>query len=598
MGMNFSDADLDNIKSRIDIVELIESYIPLKKNGANYKALCPFHSEKTPSFLVTPQKQIYHCFGCHKGGDIFRFLMDMENISFPESVVKLAGRCGYALQEKASMAPYAKSEKEELYRCLEKVTFFYHDFLMKKPQAQKARDYISSRGISEQSIYKWKLGFAPVSGAKLLTDYMRKEGFSVDHLIKSGIFKKNEASSKPADRFFNRIIFPIFDEQGRVISFGGRVMDSSLPKYINCPETKLYQKGKVLYGFFQSKQKIRENKSVLIVEGYFDVIQLHQAGIETVVAPCGTALTEDQINILSRFADCFYLAFDSDQAGVNAALRKLDVILEGGIKANVVCLPQGDDPDSFVRKHGRDKFEKIVSASEPALDFRLKILISQHGIDDEYGRIKVAESMMEIVSKQSNKMLAESWIKKIEENLGFSEEVLRSEFFKKQRKTLNKLSRSIPSNEPVLSDTIPVWEKEILSIILNATESELIDQAKKNLKKEYFSNTILCHLWEKVEEFDCINLGADSNLGKKLLHIYKEDDQIVSFLTELIANQSAIDQPEKMLDDYLNRLKKEYLQKKIKSCMESLGTASGEQVSLLLRQLHDLKQEKVRLGIF
>lgn len=599
MGINFSDLDLDNIRSRIDIVELIESYIPLKKSGANYKAICPFHSEKTPSFVVNAQKQIYHCFGCHKGGEIFRFVMDIENITFPEAVRKLADRCGYILPESDSQASYKKSEKDELYQCIEKIAIFYHDYLIKKPQAQKARDYLRHRGIDTKSITRWKMGYAPPSGAKMLTDFIKNEGFGVDHLIKAGVLKTNEKTKRPVDRFFNRIMFPIFDEQERVISFGGRVMDSSLPKYINCPETMLYQKSKVLYGFSHSKQKIREKKSVLVVEGYFDVIQLHQSGVETAVAPCGTALTEDQINVLGRFADQFYLAFDSDQAGVNAALRKLDVILEGGIKANVVCLPQGEDPDSFVKKYGKDNFEKTIFASEPALDFRLKILISQFGIDDEYGRIKVAESMMELVSKQPNKMLAESWIKKIEETLGFSEEVLRSEFLKRRRKILNRATQSTQNKgETVLADPIPIWEKEIFKIILNTSDPEILETAKKCLKKEYFSNKMLCHLWEKIEETSCENCDGEIILVERLVSMYKEDEKIVSLLTEMVSSCSEEEKDFANLDASLKRLKKEYLQDRIKSCMESLDRAGEEEVFLLLKQLQELKQEKIQLGIF
>jgi len=595
MQYNISDADLDNIRARVDIVELIESCIPLKQSGANFKACCPFHNEKTPSFVVNQQKQIYHCFGCHKGGDVFGFIMDWEQVSFPEAVTRLADRCGYALVEKTggyTKSSVKKSEKERLYGCLKSAAKFYHDYLLK---SDKPKKYLINRGLTPETIKKWQIGFAP-ENSSILTAGLKKQGFSPQDLIKCGLMKKHEKTGRLVSRFFNRIMFPIHDEQKRVVAYGARVMDDSLPKYVNSPETPLYNKSKILFGFSHCKNKIRSQKSMLVVEGYFDVIQLYQAGIHTAVAPCGTALTEQQLNIIKRYTDVLYLAFDSDQAGVNAVFKKLDVIMEQGINAKVVVLPKGEDPDSFVKKHGKENFEKKLKQGEPILDFRLKILTEHYGIDDEFARVKIAESMLETISKIKNDLLVESWLRKVSEKLNFTFEALERKYrqnkkkggFKQRNKALNK------KNSGVKIEPIPPWEREIFVILLN-TGGELIDYGKKTLKKEFFSNIILRQLWENIGSFSEDVYPA---LNERLMNDFRDDGNVVSLLTEYASQYVSYDHPESVFEDSLKRLKREYLDKSISKCMASLASAKEEEVPFILKQLQDFKQEKTRLGVF
>jgi len=590
MNSSFNDNDLDYIRSRIDIVELIESYIPLKKNGANYKACCPFHKEKTPSFVVSSQKNIYHCFGCHKGGDIFTFMMDWDNLSFPEAVVRLADRCNYTLTGSGqhNRNVVKKSEKDYLYDCMDKATIFYHDFLKTHPSAAAAKDYFFKRGFSAETLDKWKIGFAP-SGSGLLVNFMKKSGFSADDLLKVGLLKKND-HGKLGERFFKRIIFPIFNEQKRVVSFGGRVIDDSLPKYINCSETLLYNKSKILYGFGHAKSRVREKKAVIIVEGYFDVLRLHENGIETAVAPCGTSLTEEQIMILRRYCDQMYLAFDSDQAGVNACLRKVDVILEQGIKAKVISFPKGEDPDSFVHRFGKEKFVEKIKQCEPILDFRIRVLEDSFGIQDEFGKTKVARSMMDLISKQPDKLLADSWVRKLSERLGFSQEVLRSEFGKSRNKYL-KQQRVVYTEKQVSREAdVPVWEKEILRLVLKG-DKNILDLAKKLLKDNLFFNRLVALLWD-----DVLNHKGEGSLIENLVDRYRRDAQVFPLLTSISSQGDFDGDGEHYLRESIERLRLEYLNREIQSCLDSLERSSGEEDVSILEKLQELRQEKKRLS--
>lgn len=593
---SFSEHDIDAIRGRIDIVEFIQSFVPVQKAGVNYKTRCPFHNEKTPSFVISPQKQIFHCFGCHKGGDIFKFLMEYESLSFPEAVSRLADRCGYVLEHGLSkeQVTVKRSEKEHLFECLDTVAQFYQKVLQNDYCAEKARVYLSKRGISGQTLRTWRLGYAP-SGSDQLVQFMKKKGISEQDLVKIGILKQHEQSGKFTTRFFNRIIFPIFDDQHRVIAFGARVMDNSLPKYVNSPETGLYQKSKILYGFSHAKSSLKDTKSVLVVEGYFDVIQLHQTGITTAVAPCGTALTEKQIEFLARYVDRIYLAFDADQAGVNAAVRKLDMLLAQSIRADVVRLPEGEDPDSFVRKFGREQFEEKITQSEPVLDFLLTVLIAQHGTDDEFSKVKIAEYMMELIARQPNNLLVESWIKRIEKALGFSEGVLREEIGKKKKKYSQEQVRHVPLEKPKYSSVpIPPWEKEIMRLIVQEKEG-IFEIVKNTLKKEFFSNIIIRQIYDKVFSDD---LNGCNSFSDRLLDIFRNDEGTLSILTELISLEREEGDPILVFNQEFKRLKKAYIESKITECMKLLETAGEDERKELQKQHQALEEEKRTLGIY
>ncbi len=368
---------IEEVRRRNDIVEVIAEYLPLKGSGGNYKALCPFHSEKTPSFTVTRQKQIFHCFGCGVGGNIFHFIMKYEHMSFPEAVTYLAKRAGVTLPKSRFSATSSPLEthKEQLYGMNELAAKYFHQLLLNSPQGEKARSYLQTRGIDQHSIERFHLGYAP-EGWDGLVRYGTERGLQPQMLAEVGLVKAREDGRGFYDRFRDRLMFPICNVIGRVVALGGRLLENlpEAPKYLNSPETAIYKKGTLLYGLHLAKQSIRAEGRVLIVEGYLDLISLFQSGIEHVVATLGTALTRSHVQLLKAYAKEAILVFDGDAAGRSAALRgkeyflqghvryflpsahvsSLQGALEGDLHAKVVLLPQGHDPDTFVQAEGRD----------------------------------------------------------------------------------------------------------------------------------------------------------------------------------------------------------------------------------------------------
>ncbi|MEW6534876.1 MAG: DNA primase [Candidatus Auribacterota bacterium] len=597
MNGSFSKQDLDAIRDRIDVVELIDSYVPLKKSGSNYKACCPFHQEKTPSFMVNPQKQIYHCFGCQKGGDIFSFVMDYENLTFPEAIQRLADKCGYQLtQESGPDAPRGpgKSQKDRLYACMNQAADIFSDMLLNQPLGKTAREYLQRRGLSAQTIKSWRLGYAP-TGSQQFVAAMRKAGFSEKEMIQTGLLISIPDRKTTRTRFFNRIMFPIWDDQNHIVSFGGRVMDNSEPKYLNCSETVLYNKSSILYGFSAARQTVRTGQPLIVVEGYFDVIQLHQAGITGAVAPCGTALTDNQIAKLKRYSDTVYLAFDSDAAGINASLRKMDSFLDHSINTQIITLPSGEDPDSFVRKHGADAFNALLTKSTPAFDFRLASFTTRYGKDHEFNRMKIASEMLALVARQKNSLLADSWLQILHSELGFSPEVLLNELRNHQNRTHRQTVRQEKQSalEPAETEIIPVWEKEILRLIL-IHHADLLEKAKKILINNCFSSTIIRSIWDIIFSFNAAN--SHKSLSEFVLDELRGNKETCSLITELVSFNISEENIELIFNDAVKRLQKEHLEKTIQKLTASLNKASEEEKFFILKQINELNKERANLN--
>ena len=391
---NFSEAK-EEVKKAADIVEVIGQYVELKKSGQNYVGLCPFHSEKSPSFTVNQNKQIYHCFGCGKGGDVFTFWMEYHNLDFPQSLKDLAERYNIPLPQKRDVyADKKKTElKEQLFKINDLAGNYFHTILLKSTDGKPGRDYFSRRHISQETISTFRLGYA-VNRWDGLLNYLKSKNSSLDRAAKAGLLvPKNNKDYY--DRFRGRIIFPIFDLNHHTIGFGGRILDDTLPKYINTPETPIYHKGYHLYGLDSTYANIRENGLAIIVEGYMDMLVLRQHGISNVVASLGTALTSYQIRRLKGSAKDVVVLFDADDAGRKAALKSFPLFLNEGISAKVVVLPQGEDPDSFVNKHGSSAFKKLLEKAIPIFDFYLDQALTNMdtGVD---GQIKVLNEVLPV----------------------------------------------------------------------------------------------------------------------------------------------------------------------------------------------------------
>jgi len=364
--------EIEQIKSKINISELISEYIELKRAGAHLKGCCPFHNENTPSFMVSEERQRYHCFGCGADGDIFNFVQDIEGMSFVEALKHLAAKAGVELTESRKAAGQ-QSEKNRLKEIMESASYFYHNFLEKMEVAGEARDYLKERGLSEESIKKWQVGFAPEQW-DLLTKYLLKKGFGIDDIVKTGMTIQKPGANKQNlrgyyDRFRARVMFPISNEHGNVLGFTGRVLvetEKSGGKYVNTPQTPLYDKSRIVFGLYNAKKAIREKDRIVLVEGQMDVIASSQAGLEEVVASSGTALTRDQIKLLSRYSKNMSMAFDMDEAGIKAAKRGIEIALEEGMNLKVIQIPEeaGKDPDDCIQKDPKQWFEAVDNAKE------------------------------------------------------------------------------------------------------------------------------------------------------------------------------------------------------------------------------------------
>ncbi|MBN1930639.1 MAG: DNA primase [Desulfobacterales bacterium] len=425
------------IKNTADIVSIISETVLLKKAGANYVGLCPFHSEKTPSFTVSPDKQIFHCFGCGAGGNIFSFLMKQNAISFAEAAGMLAKRYGIEIPHQG-MSPGRKrriSERENLFDINQKALAFFQHVLVEDLRGKKALEYLTKRGIVNETIQRFNIGYAP-EGWGNLKNYFQKKKVSLTLVEKSGLISPNKNQSGFYDRFRDRIIFPIIDVNMRVIGFGGRVMDNSQPKYLNSPETSIYNKSRSLYGLNLAKQTCRAHKSVYIVEGYFDLLALYQHGIQNVVATLGTALTSEHIHLLKGYADKMILVYDSDQAGIKAAQRCIDVFLKEhvnfkkedvfkkeNVDTRIMVLPAGHDPDSYIFEFGADVFISAAEKAPGIISFLMDTTIKKHGLSIE-GKIHIIADMKEILASIDDSVARSLYIKELSERIQVDENVV------------------------------------------------------------------------------------------------------------------------------------------------------------------------------
>ena len=417
--MQISEEILEKIKSQNDIVDVISERVRLKKAGRNFTGLCPFHNEKTPSFSVSQEKQIYKCFGCGEAGNVISFVMKDKNLPFIEAVKYLANRANIPLKLGNGEQSQSNRKKELLYKVNVEAAKFFFSNLMNN---QNAKEYFLNRGIKEETIKKFGLGYANDSWNSLMF-YLRKKGINDGLLEEAGLISVNKEKGRKYDRFRNRVMFPVFDYQGKIIGFGGRVLDDSKPKYLNSPETLVFQKGTNLYGLnFALKHNMSERYFV-IVEGYMDLISLHQYGITNVVASLGTALTINQARLLKRYADKVVISYDADLAGQMATLRGLEILRTAGFDVRVLSIPQGKDPDEYVRSNGREAFLKLINNAEPLIDYRIKK--AEEGIDFKNSQsvILYSKRIMDIIS-DLDPIEKDVYIKKASENTGIKEQAL------------------------------------------------------------------------------------------------------------------------------------------------------------------------------
>ena len=421
------ESTLEQIQERIDIVEVVSAHVALRRAGKNFKANCPFHMEKTPSFVVNPDKQIFHCFGCGAGGNIFKFLMMIEKKDFREVAEQLAERAGIEIPNDRAVDEAAQGRRDEIVKANKLASEFYQNVLWKEAAGAPARKYLKERGLADDTVKSFQLGFAPDAWETLATAL--KKSLSEKALEKAGLILAGKEKGY-YDRFRKRIIFPILDQKGVCIAFGGRVMDDTQPKYLNSPETEIYTKGRHLYGLFQARHEIRTQDAVIVVEGYMDVIGCHQAGVTNAVASLGTALTTEQARLVKRHTSNVYMLYDADAAGENATLRGLEIFLEEGMEVKIVRLPEGHDPDSFILKFGIEAFHEELKNAKSLFDYKLALLKQKHSAKTLEGRVKIANEMVGLFAKVKNQILLSAWTQELARELGLSEAALKAELEK------------------------------------------------------------------------------------------------------------------------------------------------------------------------
>ena len=520
--MRISEEIISQISAATDIVAVISESVMLKKSGMNYFGLCPFHSEKTSSFSVSPHKQIFYCFGCGAGGNVFSFLMKYHGISFPEAVKMLGRKCGIAV-DMGPVSPEKEKHmalREGLYRLNQQAMVHYAEYLRRTPSGEQAMHYLENRGFTRDTMDQLNLGFAPKRWDDMVL-FLKKKKVSKMMAEASGFVLRRKDKPGYYDRFRNRIIFPIFDVTRQIAGFGGRVMDDEVPKYLNSPETPVYSKGRILYGFHLSKPYCRQEDAVYIVEGYFDFISLFQCGINNCVATLGTALSQSHVRLLKGAASRAILVFDSDKAGINAAKRSIGTFLKEGMDVRIVVLPEGQDPDSFVQQKGGAEFKGYAAGALSVISFLTKSAVDQFGLSVE-GKIKILEEMKEPLARVEDPAARSLYVHELSQTLGIDEtavlEKVRTAFLTSKDTSalpVEPLQNGEVSMETKMERHFMPREKQMISMMLQFPQ----------IRQEVSERGVL----------DCFYSRELKKIGRYVLEI-EGDEQIVPRVMEAVEN--------------------------------------------------------------
>jgi DNA primase len=556
---------IDRIKDSSDIVEIVSEYVQLKKNGRNYVGLCPFHNENTPSFSVNPDLQIYKCFGCGVGGPVFKFIQEIDRVSFVEAVSFLAQRCGITLPERQADQEQSTA-LDPLYRANELAQKYFHHLLLHDEKGRNALDYIRSRRLADETVERFGLGYAP-PGWDALIKLASNRQLQPGLLEKAGLASPGQRG--PYDRFRDRLTFPIANLSGRTIAFGARALKPDQePKYLNSPETPIYHKSAVLYGLNQTRDAIRKQGVALIVEGYMDLLSLVQQGIPHVVASAGTALTVEQCRTLARYAQQVVLIFDGDAAGSTAALRGIEVLLGLGLDARAVSLPDGHDPDTFVQEKGPEALLTAIETAGSALDFYLQQLARQWDLSTITGKAQAAEAIRPLLASCRDAVRRDLMLREMAQRLGIDEQAIRQEL-QQALKRQGPAARPRATDVPPAREDPPLREKQFLGLLLNFPR--FIASTAQKLPADAFSDprsqAIARILFEQC--------GDGGGLDLSLLMSGIEDEALVQLISACAMQGLDEDQVEQQWRDYLLRVQKDALTRRIDQARQDLQTAAS-----------------------
>lgn len=575
------------IKERIDIVDLISSYVKLTRSGKNYIGLCPFHNDHNPSFTVSPEKQLFYCFGCKEGGDVIKFLMKIEHLTYREALVELGKRVGIDIDDSGEES---SSGIRELYRINDLVTKYFHYILLETQYGKAPREYLSKRGIKKETIETFKIGYA-VPSWNALQKFLEKKGVSLDTQEALGLIIRDTETGKTYDRFRDRIIFPIIDMAGHTLGFGGRVLDDSLPKYINTPETSIFKKGHILYGLYQTRDEIMKKDQAIIVEGYMDCISLYQAGIKNVVASMGTAFTREQGLALKRIAKDIVIAFDADTAGDIAVIRGANILREVGCSVRIARWTVFKDPDEFIRNQGPIVFLEVINRAKPFLDYMLDLLTARYDISSVEGRIQFFQEFFPLLRSEPHISVQRSYLDKISALGKIPPELLYREFdlFYASRKkefevtSVSALSWMQKGDREALRKRL---ERQLLAFALN--DLKFLNIIKQTFEPDIFTTEEYRNIYESLLKWD-FEEGTFEIL----------DDKLANIVAQINISED-IEMTESALSETINRLNAIILQKRKDDLVEELKVAEREgdidRVKEIMSEIQELTKKILSIG--
>lgn len=590
--MFYSDELIEEVRSRSDIVDVIGSYVNLKHKGNSYSACCPFHHEKTPSFHVSREKQMYHCFGCGVGGNVFTFLMEHENMTFPEAVEELAGKAGVALPERSmSKDEQKRADERTKIKEMNKIAAGYFHYLLKTDHGTAALAYLTNRGLTDETITKFGLGYSDKFSDDLYK-YLKSKGYKDEEMLKAGLIKVDEKYG-PSDRFWNRVMYPIIDPNNRVIGFGGRVMGEGTPKYINSQDTPVFDKSRNLYGLNLAKKSKR--KGIIFCEGYMDVISMHQAGFDNAVASLGTALTVGQVNLIKRYTDRVYLAYDSDEAGTKAALRALQIMREFDMPARVISLKPYKDPDELIQNDGKEAFEKRIEEAVSGIMFEIDILEHNYNQNDPQERTEFQKEAAKCLSKIMDPLERDNYIKSVSEKYNIDSKTLKETVTAYGATGAGKVDTSI--FRPPERRGSPEEEKEkqqlktervLITWLIN--DNELIPVIKEILTPEDFTDTVYNGVVRLIyEQYDAKG-KVEPAVIMNHFESKEEHEKVSSIMQQDFGVEIMSDEKSGAITDLVKRIKRKSIQKKIDS--------AGSDFNLIKELMVEKKSiEKIKINV-
>jgi DNA primase len=584
---------LEQIRNASDIVDVIGAAIPLKRAGANFTALCPFHKEKSPSFNVNPHKQIFHCFGCHKGGDVFTFVREYENLSFVEAVKRLADRANIPLEfENQPGQQQARHLKESLLQMHEGIAQRWQTALANDAAGQIGRDYLAKRGVSDEAAKIFRLGYAPEAWDDTV-NWAKSKGYELPLVEQSGLIIRKEDSDRYYDRFRGRLMFPVCDEQGRIIGFSGRVLsgDEKTAKYVNSPETPIFTKGKVFFGLDKSKRAILDAGFAIICEGQLDLIACYMAGVKNIVGAQGTAFTPDHARILKRFVNEVVLCYDSDAAGQKAAVRVLDSLLANEISIRVATIPAPHDPDSFIKEQGGEAFQQLIAKADGFFDFYLNRLCATNDVATDKGRLAVVKDMTEALHKTGSAVLLDTYAQKTALRLAVSPESVRVEFKKVARSKPAPMESPDEMQEPE-PELPPPSEREFWLLRFLLINDEHVGWVAEHLDLNWLQHPA-------VQRAVAARLDAQKNAswrGVPALIDELEDSAIASLITEAVTEGQSSAELSRNLTETVRLLRADFIDRELATLKLRLaqpGLLESDAVAILNEQaqLRRLKQQ-------